>query len=64
MKGYARQLKAILAEHDCYFVRRGKGDHDMWWSPKTQRNFPVDNVCKSRHTANAVLKQAGIQQKI
>lgn len=59
-KGYYAQLIALLKMHGCYFVREGKGDHEIWHSPITQRNFPVDGVCKSRHTANAVLKQAGI----
>ena len=41
----------------------GKGDHEIWYSPKTETNFPVDNDIKSRHTANAVLKQAGLPKK-
>ncbi|MDX2221190.1 MAG: type II toxin-antitoxin system HicA family toxin [Rhodospirillaceae bacterium] len=54
------QLKKILLENKCEFVRQGKGDHEIWSSPITQRRFPVDNGMKSRHTANAVLKQAGL----
>jgi len=38
----------------------GKGDHEIWFSPITKRNFPVDGKILSRHTANAILKQAGI----
>ena len=46
----------------CQFVRSGKGDRDVWYSPISQRRFVVDQAIKSRHTANAVLKQAGLQK--
>jgi hypothetical protein len=41
-------------------ARPGKGDHEIWFSPHTGIRFPVDSKIKSRHTANAVLKQAGL----
>jgi len=41
-------------------VRRGRGDHEIWYSPISDTNFTVDANIKSRHTANAVLKQAGL----
>jgi hypothetical protein len=40
-----------------------KGDHEIWWSPITKRHVTVDSKIKSRHTANEVLKQAGIGKK-
>ena len=42
------------------FERPGKGDHEIWYSPLTNVRFPVDHKIKSRHTANGVLKQAGL----
>lgn len=54
------ELKRRLSEAGCYFERQGKGDHEIWYSPITERRFPVDASIKSRHTANAVLKQAGL----
>ncbi|MBW4634349.1 MAG: type II toxin-antitoxin system HicA family toxin [Iphinoe sp. HA4291-MV1] len=54
------ELKKILQEANCYFERQGKGDHEIWYSPITNRRFVVDSFIKSRHTANAVLKQAGL----
>lgn len=57
---FTPELKRLLQEAGCYFVRPGKGDHDIWHSPNTGVNFPVDQKIKSRHTANAVLKQAGL----
>jgi len=50
----------MLRENGCYFERAGKGDHEIWFSPISKRRFPVDSKIKSRHTANAVLKQAGL----
>jgi len=41
-------------------VRQGRGDHEIWFSPVSQRNFTVDGTIKSRHTANETLKQAGL----
>jgi predicted RNA binding protein YcfA (HicA-like mRNA interferase family) len=44
----------------CTFVRQGKGSHEIWHSPITGRNFPVPIAIPSRHTANAILRQAGL----
>jgi len=57
---FTPQLKNLLVANGCFFVRQGKGDHEIWFSPITQRRFVVDGHIKSRHTANAVLKQAGV----
>jgi hypothetical protein len=62
MADYAPALKRLLKEGGCRFDRQGKGDHEIWYSPHTKRKFPVDNKIKSRHTANGVLKQAGLQK--
>jgi len=59
---FTPQLKKILLAHGCRFERQGKGDHEIWFSPTTDRRFVVDGEIKSRHTANAVLKQAGIDK--
>jgi len=60
MAEYEKRVRKLLAEHGCVFVRRGKGDHDIWFSPVSQRHVTVDGKIKSRHTANAILKQSGI----
>lgn len=63
MSNYTPKLKKILREAGCYFERPGKGDHEIWYSPITNIRFVVDNSIKSRHTANAVLKQAGLPKR-
>jgi hypothetical protein len=57
-----RRSFASCGSNGCAFVRKGTGDHQIWYSPITERNFPVDGNIKSRHWANIVLKQAGIEK--
>ena len=59
---FTPELKKILVEAGCYLERQGKGDHEIWYSPITERRFVVDRAIRSRHTANAVLKQAGLSK--
>jgi hypothetical protein len=63
LSDFAPDLKRMLRENGCYFERPGKGDHEIWFSPISKRRFPVDSKIKSRHTANAVLKQAGLPKE-
>jgi predicted RNA binding protein YcfA (HicA-like mRNA interferase family) len=63
MADYSPDVKRILRASGCYFHRQGKGDHDIWYGPKTNRYFPVDNKILSRHTANGILKQAGLPKE-
>lgn len=60
MAGFLRELKEKLLAAGCFFVRNGRGDHEIWYSPITKRHFTVDRGTKSRHTANETAKQAGI----
>ena len=61
---YGRELKRILHAHGCTFVRHGKGDHEIWYSPITKLNFAVDAGTRKRFTANGILKLAGIQERL
>ena len=63
-QGYGRDLKRILTAHGCRFVMHGKGDHEIWYSPITNRTVTVDAGTKKKFTAEAVLKQAGIDERI
>ncbi|WP_276118888.1 type II toxin-antitoxin system HicA family toxin [Pararhizobium qamdonense] len=62
MSSYLRDLKDLLMKAGCHYVRPGKGDHEIWFSPISQRHFTVDHGVKSRHTANETLKQAGLRK--
>lgn len=63
MNEYGKAVRGILTREGCYFVRRGKGDHDIWYSPVSKRNITVDGRIYIRHAANGVLKQAGIKDR-
>jgi len=59
MVGYTKELKQKLSAGGCAFFGRSKGDHDVWVTPSGKK-ITVDANIKSRHTANEVLKQAGL----
>lgn len=62
MADFAPELKRMLRKKGCKFVRNGKGDHEIWYSPLSKRYFTVDGNIKSRHTANGTLKDAGLKK--
>ena len=57
---FDRPLRDRLKEAGCTLVRQGKGSHEIWASPRTGQNFAVPIGIPSRHTANAILRQAGL----
>jgi len=63
MAEYEKKVRDLLRRNGCYFQRRGKGDHDIWYSPIAKRSVMVDSKIKSRHTANEILKQSGIKER-
>ena len=60
MAEYEKRVRKLLMKHGCFFVRHGKGDHDIWFSPVTNHEVVVDGKIKSRFTANEIMKQAGL----
>jgi len=54
VEDYSCEVQRILREAGCHFVRQGKGDHEIWYSPMTRTTFPVDGKIVSRHSAMAV----------
>jgi predicted RNA binding protein YcfA (HicA-like mRNA interferase family) len=54
------ELSAMLRKAGCRPTRQGKGSHEIWFSPVSGISFTVPKTIASRHTANAVLKQAGL----
>ena len=62
MRGYGWLVRDRLAEGGCWFVRHGKGDHDVWSSPQVETPFTVPVNIDSRHTVNKVLKDAGMPE--
>lgn len=63
MNDFGKAVREKLREGGRYFKRHGRGDHEIWFSPLVNRSFTVDKAIKSRHTANAILKQAGLDKQ-
>ncbi|HXC13977.1 MAG TPA: type II toxin-antitoxin system HicA family toxin [Stellaceae bacterium] len=63
MADYAEPIREALRRAGCRVDRYGKGDHEIWLCPHSRRPIVVDNRIKSRHTANAILKQAGLPKQ-
>jgi len=64
MADYTRTVKKLMSKEGCYFVRHGKGDHEIWYSPITERNIVVDGSISKRNSALKTLKKAGVEQKV
>ncbi len=63
MADFYRDLIAILRANGFLLSRCGKGSHEIWFNPVTKKSVTVPRPTKSRHTANDVLKQAGLEKK-
>jgi len=63
MGDYTKKVKQILSENGFIFERRGKGDHDIWYNPGTQKSVSVDGEIKLRTSANELLKDAGLGKR-
>ncbi|GHU24211.1 addiction module toxin, HicA family protein [Spirochaetia bacterium] len=61
---YEKKVRMILSQYGCTFMRHGKGDHDIWYSPLSNHPVTVPVKIDKRHTANGILKQAGIDDKV
>lgn len=61
MAEYEKIVRTILRKNGCVFVRHGSGDHDVWYSPISNKKVTVDGTIPSRHMANVIMKQAGIK---
>ncbi|MGH1470127.1 MAG: type II toxin-antitoxin system HicA family toxin [Cellvibrionaceae bacterium] len=63
-KGFYKEVAKLLKDNGCVQIRSGSGSHEVWKSPATNQHITVSSNLKSRHTANAVLKDAGINKKL
>jgi len=58
MAEYEKKVREILRQNGFVFHHHGKGDHDVWC--KSSIKVTVDRKIKSRHMANQIMKEAGI----
>lgn len=58
-RGFYRDVIAELKGAGFRLIAGGKGSHEKWESPAGQWVLVPRNM-KSRHTANAIMKSAGL----
>lgn len=63
MKGYGKAVREKLKAAGWAFHHHGKGDHDVWHNPMTGQKVTVPVNLMSRHTANGILKDAGLPKE-
>ena len=61
MKGYYALIIEALRKQGFSLVRSGKGSHEIWGKGSINTTVPFN--CPSRHTANEIMKQAGISHR-
>ena len=62
-KGFYKDVIAVLKAHGFIYDGNRKGSHELWVHPQTNYTTTVPINLKSRHTANAIMKQASIDHK-
>jgi predicted RNA binding protein YcfA (HicA-like mRNA interferase family) len=63
MSDYGKKVRELLSANGYVFHHHGKGDHDIWSKPDGSNKVTVDGKIKSRHTANQIMKDAGIEYR-
>ena len=61
MSDYARTVKTRLRKAGFSLIRNPGGSHEIWGNGVL--NVTVPSKIKSRHTANAILKDAGLKKE-
>jgi predicted RNA binding protein YcfA (HicA-like mRNA interferase family) len=58
MNGYYKLVADILYKNGFTLIRQGSTAHQIW--SNGVKSVTVSTNCYSRHTANAIMRQAGI----
>ena len=61
--GFYAIVTKLLAEANFSYLANAKGSHEKWRNAEG-RTLIVPRNLKSRHTANAILKDAGISRRL
>ena len=64
MSSYYRDVTKMMSNAGCNLHRQGKGSHEIWLCPLSLRPITVPKTLKNKNTANAILKQSGIDEKV
>ena len=63
-QGFYRDVTDVLKAAGFVYYMPAKGSHEKWRHPETLRVVVVPRTVKSRHTVNAILKQANLNTKL
>lgn len=58
MNGYYTSVIELLKKNGFSYLKPGKGSHEIWAKGAFHVTVPFN--CKSRHTANGIMKEANI----
>lgn len=61
--GYYSAVVKVLRAHGFHYVANAKGSHEKWINDEG-RTLIVPRNLMSRHTANAILRDAGSNMKL
>jgi hypothetical protein len=59
MNDFGKAVRQALSLAGCVFLRRGKGDRAVWITARGKTPIAPAKI-NSRHTANGLLKDAGL----
>ena len=62
--GFYKTVRAIISELGFEYLTNAKGSHEKWQSRHTGKIILVPRNLQSRHTANAILKDAGSSKRL
>jgi predicted RNA binding protein YcfA (HicA-like mRNA interferase family) len=61
--GFYKSVAKLLTTHQFYRVDGGKGSHEKWIDD-AGTTLTVPRNLMSRHTANGILKSAGVSKRL
>jgi predicted RNA binding protein YcfA (HicA-like mRNA interferase family) len=64
MASYEGKVKKLLKSNGWARCRQPRGSHEIWSHNDNSQEITVPSIIKKRHTANHILKAAGIDMKL
>lgn len=62
--GFYSVVRNIISDLGFRYLTNAKGSHEKWQHPGTSKVILIPRNLQSRHTANAILKEAGYRGKL
>ena len=63
-EGFYDDVIAEIRRRGYAYWKNAKGSHEKWRHPENGRILIVPRTLKSRHTANAILKDSGSAKRV